>query len=143
MGEIISKIDQDLQKDSLIDHYILGEIISNLEQAFFALEDAFIDYTKNYFVDDLSYTQNQLRVAKVEDVPAIVNSFIQKAQGHFNPTFNNLNVISSNDNLIDLKYELIGTFNRIKQKFEENLNINKILFNFNNIPEIIESSLLV
>ena len=143
MGEIISKIDQDLQKDSLIDHYILGEIISNLEQAFFAFEDAFIDYIKNYFVDDLSYTQNQLRVAKVEDVPAIVNSFIQKAQGHFNPTFNNLNVISSNDNLIDLKYELIETFNRIKQKFEENLNINKILFNFKNLPEIIESSPLV
>ena len=143
MGEIISKIDQDLQKDSLIAHDILGGIISNLEQAFFALEDAFIDYTKNYFVDDLSYTQNQLRVAKVEDVPAIVNSFIQKAQGHFNPTFNNLNVISSNDNLIDLKYELIETFNRIKQKFEENLNINKILFNFKNLPEIIESSPLV
>ena len=143
MGEIISKIDQDLQKDSLIDHDILGGIISNLEQAFFALEDAFIDYTKNYFVDDLSYTQNQLLVAKVEDVPAIGNSFIQKAQGHFNPTFNNLNVISSNDNLIDLKYELIETFNRIKQKFEENLNINKILFNFKNLPEIIESSPLV
>ena len=143
MGEIISKIDQDLQKDSLIDHYILGEIISNLEQAFFAFEDAFIDYIKNYFVDDLSYTQNQLLVAKVEDVPAIGNSFIQKAQGHFNPTFNNLNVISSNDNLIDLKYELIETFNRIKQKFEENLNINKILFNFKNLPEIIESSPLV
>ena len=143
MGEIISKIDQDLQKDSLIDHYILGEIISNLEQAFFAFEDAFIDYIKNYFVDDLSYTQNQLLVAKVEDVPAIGNSFIQKAQGHFNPTFNNLNVNSSNDNLIDLKYELIETFNRIKQKFEENLNINKILFNFKNLPEIIESSPLV
>ena len=143
MGEIISKIDQDLQKDSLIDHDILGGIISNLEQAFFALEDAFIDYIKNYFVDDLSYTQNQLSVAKVEDVPAIGNSFIQKAQGHFNPTFNNLNVISSNDNLIDLKYELIETFNRIKQKFEENLNINKILFNFKNLPEIIESSPLV
>ena len=143
MGEIISKIDQDLQKDSLIAHDILGGIISNLEQAFFALEDAFIDYTKNYFVDDLSYTQNQLRVAKVEDVPAIVNSFIQKAQGHFNPTFNNLNVISSNDNLIDLKDELIETFIRIKQKFEENLNINKILFNFKNLPEIIESSPLV
>ena len=143
MGEIISKIDQDLQKDSLIDQDILGGIISNLEQAFFALEDAFIDYIKNYFVDDLSYTQNQLSVAKVEDVPAIGNSFIQKAQGHFNPTFNNLNVISSNDNLIDLKYELIETFNRIKQKFEENLNINKILFNFKNLPEIIESSPLV
>ena len=143
MGEIISKIDQDLQKDSLIDHDILGGIISNLEQAFFALEDAFIDYIKNYFVDDLSYTQNQLSVAKVEDVPAIGNSFIQKAQGHFNPTFNNLNAISSNDNLIDLKYELIETFNRIKQKFEENLNINKILFNFKNLPEIIESSPLV
>ena len=143
MGEIISKIDQDLQKDSLIAHDILGGIISNLEQAFFALEDAFIDYIKNYFVDDLSYTQNQLSVAKVEDVPAIGNSFIQKAQGHFNPTFNNLNVISSNDNLIDLKYELIETFNRIKQKFEENLNINKILFNFKNLPEIIESSPLV
>ena len=143
MGEIISKIDQDLQKDSLIDQDTLGGIISNLEQAFFALEDAFIDYIKNYFVDDLSYTQNQLSVAKVEDVPAIGNSFIQKAQGHFNPTFNNLNVISSNDNLIDLKYELIETFNRIKQKFEENLNINKILFNFKNLPEIIESSPLV
>ena len=143
MGEIISKIDQDLQKDSLIDHDILGGIISNLEQAFFALEDAFIDYIKNYFVDDLSYTQNQLSVAKVEDVPAIGNSFIQKAQGHFNPTFNNLNVISSNDNLIDLKDELIETFIRIKQKFEENLNINKILFNFKNLPEIIESSPLV
>ena len=143
MGEIISKIDQDLQKDSLIDQDILGGIISNLEQAFFALEDAFIDYIKNYFVDDLSYTQNQLSVAKVEDVPAIGNSFIQKAQGHFNPTFNNLNVISSNDNLIDLKDELIETFIRIKQKFEENLNINKILFNFKNLPEIIESSPLV
>ena len=143
MGEIISKIDEDLQKNSLIAHDILGGIIFNLEQAFFALEDAFIDYTKNYFVDDLSYTLNLLRVAKVEDVPAIGNSFIQKAQGHFNPTFNNLNVISSNDNLIDLKYELIETFNRIKQKFEENLNINKILFNFKNLPEIIESSPLV
>ena len=143
MGEIISKIDEDLQKDSLIAHDILGGIISNLEQAFFALEDAFIDYTKNYFVDDLSYTLNLLRVAKVEDVPAIGNSFIQKAQVHFNPTFNNLNVISSNDNLNDLKYELIETFNRIKQKFEENLNVNKILFGFGGLPEIIESSPLV